>query len=61
MEVFSVQHGGALTVKHHVLLDFAPGAVQIARELQKIAAIVIVGWVAVTSIKSFSSRGTKSN
>lgn len=61
MESFAVNHAGSLSVSHNLLIDSSQNTLQLVKELQKVALIVVAGWVAVTCIRSFGARGTRSN
>ena len=59
MESFAVNHAGRLAITH--TLDLTPATVEAFRELQKLAGIVVLGWVTVTVIKSITSTSRPPN
>jgi len=50
MEQFSVQHAGALNIAHS--FDCSPNVVNAVKELNKLALVLVVGWVTVTLIRN---------
>jgi hypothetical protein len=52
MESFALaaQHSGAINHVHTIHLD--PSAVSVARELRVAVTVIVIGWVAVTGLRS---------
>lgn len=52
MEQFALaaQHSGAIT--HNHCFHFNPSTVAIAKEARQIVAIIVVGWVAVETVRN---------
>lgn len=56
MEQFSVQHAGSLNIAHS--FDCSSNVVNAIKELNKLALVLVLGWVTVTVVKNIRSPKT---
>ncbi|KZL63543.1 hypothetical protein CI238_02923, partial [Colletotrichum incanum] len=57
MEQFGLAAAHSGAINHIHAIHFGPAAVEVIREVRLAVTVVVIGWVAVTGIRTFFDRG----
>ncbi|GJC99514.1 hypothetical protein CH63R_11573 [Colletotrichum higginsianum IMI 349063] len=59
MEQFGVAAAHSGAINHVHAIHFGPAAVDVVREVRLAVTVVVIGWVAVTGIRTYFDRGRR--
>ncbi|TKW58692.1 hypothetical protein CTA1_9290 [Colletotrichum tanaceti] len=59
MEQFGVAAAHSGAINHVHAIHFGPAAVDVVREVRLVVTVLVVGWVAVTGIRTYFDRGRR--